>query len=248
MLLRSILFCSIALMSGSVAQAQELSLKSQLPHITTSGTAHIDVVPDLAILSFAVSTERPTSTAAASENAAAAQAVVAELKTQDVDQKDIRTTSVTLTPIFDENRDANGRLVKRTLRAYQARNALEVRVRAIDKAGALAQHLIGKGANTFNGLSFEIEHPEPKLKALQAEAAKDALANAHSYADALGLKLVRVIEIVPNGSEAPSYRMPPAPRMLAKMASAEQEPAAIPMEPGVQRLESMVSVTWELGQ
>jgi uncharacterized protein YggE len=242
-----IILVSSALMFSTFAQAQVLSLKDQTPHITVSGSAHIDVVPDLAILSFSVTTERATPSAAASDNAVAAQAVVAELKTQEIDTKDISTTSVTLQPLYDESRDLNGRIIKRTLRAYQARNALDVRVHAIDKAGTLAQRLIGKGANTFNCLTFEVEHPEPKLKALQAEAAKDALANAQSYADALGLKLLRVIEIAPNGDGTRGYAAVPAP-MMAKMASpAEPEPIAIPMEPGVQRLETTVSITWELG-
>ncbi len=234
----------------TMAHAQDLlSLKDQLPHITTTGTAHADVVPDLAIISFAVVTERPTATAAASDNAIAAQAVVSEVKAQGIEPKDIRTVQVTLSPVYDESRDANGRLIKRTLRAYSARNGLEVRLRALDKAGALARQLIEKGANNFGGISFEIEHPETKLKALQTEATRDALAQAESYVSALSLKLGRVIEIVPPGGEL-RYAAPHA-KFAAAMAPAPPEaspPAAIPLEPGIQTLETSVTVTWQLAQ
>ncbi len=232
------------------AHAQDvLSLKDQLPHITTTGTAHADVVPDLAIISFAVVTERPTANAAASDNAVAAQAVVAEVKAQGIEPKDIRTASVTLSPVYDEARDANGRLIKRMLRAYSARNGLEVRIRALDKAGALARQLIEKGANNFGGISFEIEHPETKLKALQTEATRDALAQAESYVSALSLKLGRVIEIAPPGGET-RYAGPRA-KFATAMAPPPPEAAAataIPLEPGIQTLETSVTVTWELAQ
>jgi len=234
----------------SAAQAQDvLSLKDQLPHITATGTAHADVVPDLAIISFSVVMERPAATAAASDNATAAQAVIGELKAQGIEAKDIRTVSVTLSPVYDESRDLNGHLVKRTLRAYSARNGLEVRVRAIDKAGALARQLIEKGANNFSGISFEIEHPETKLKALQAEAMKNALSNAESYTNALNLKLGRVLEIAPPGGDM-RFNAEPRARlaMPAPMAAEPASSAPIPIEPGIQTLETSVTVTWELAQ
>jgi uncharacterized protein len=247
-LLRVSLPC-IFLTCAATAHAQDiLSLKDQLPHITTMGSAHAEVAPDLAIISFAIVTERPTANAASADNATAAQAVIGEIKAQGIEAKDIRTVSVTLSPIYDESRDANGHLVKRTLRAYSARNGLEVRLRALDKAGALARQLIEKGANNFGGISFEVEHPETKLRALQTEATKDALTRAQSYVDALGLKLGRVLEIVPPGEGTPY----PAPRAKLAMAAAMPAPpetaAAIPIEPGIQTLETSVTVTWELAQ
>ncbi len=247
-LLRISLSC-VFLSFAANAHAQDVPLKDQLPHITTTGSAHADVVPDLAIISFAVVTERPAASAAAADNAAATQAVVGEVKAQGIDAKDIRTVSVTLSPVYDESRDASGHLVKHTLRAYSARNALEVRVHAIDKAGALARQLIEKGANNFGGITFEVEHPETRLRALQAEATKDALSRAQSYVDALGLRLGRVIEIVPPGEGTP---YPAAPRaklaMAAAMPAPEAASAAIPIEAGIETLETSVTVTWELVQ
>lgn len=240
---------SVFLTFAVTAHAQDiLSLKDQLPHISTTGSAHADVVPDLALISFAVVTERPTATAASSDNATAAQAVVGEVKAQGIDAKDIRTVSVTLSPVYDESRDANGHLVKRTLRGYQARNEFEVRLRAIDKAGALARQLIEKGANNFGGIIFVVEHPESKLRALQTEATKDALARAQSYVDALGLHLGRVLEIVPPGEGTPYSAAPRAKLAMAMPAPPEAASPVIPVEPGLQTLETSVTVTWELVQ
>ncbi len=115
------------------------ALKDSVPSLTTIGTASIEVVPNIATISLGVETERPTAAEAASENARAAQAIVGEIKAQGIDARDVKTVSVTLAPVYDEARDANGRVTKRTLRGYVARNDLNVRVRQVEKAGALAR-------------------------------------------------------------------------------------------------------------
>jgi len=225
--------------------AEDSSLKAHTPHITITGSAHTEVLPDLAIVSLSVVTERPTATAAANDNATAASAVISEVKAQGIEAKDIQTVSVTLSPLYDESRDLNGRLIKRTFRAYQARDEFEVRIRALDKAGYFARQWIEKGANNFGGIAFEIEHPEERLKLLEADAAKDALARAQNYAGAVGVKLGRVIEIAPESDSRSRYM--PAP-MLARAAagSADSTQASIPIEPGVRSLSASITVTWEL--
>jgi uncharacterized protein YggE len=242
------MICFISLVTAP-AFAQEISLMARTPHITVTGSAHAEVVPDLAIISFSVVTERPTATAAGSDNATAATAVINEVKAQGIDAKDIRTVSVTLSPVYDDSRDLNGRIIKHTLRGYQARDGFEVRIRALDKAGSLARQLIEKGANNFGGIAFEIEHPEDKQKAMQAEAMKDTLARAQNYAGAIDLKLGHVIEISPDGGSR--YLMPKAAVPMAAHAridDGEAAQASIPVEPGVRTLEASVTVTWEIAQ
>src|SRR5256885_4297538 len=94
--------------------------------------------------------ERPKAADAARDNALAAQAIVGEVKAQGIEAKDIKTLSVTLSPDYEEVRDANGNVTKRTLRGYIAHNSLIVRVRQIDKASVLARQLMDKGDNSFD--------------------------------------------------------------------------------------------------
>jgi uncharacterized protein YggE len=225
------------------ALAQEVSLKASVPSITITGMARAEVVPDIATISLGIVTERANAPDAASENARAAQAVVDGIKAQGIEAKDIRTQSVTLTPVYDEVRDGNGRVTKHILRGYSARNDLSVRVRQIDKAGALAQQLINKGANQFGGIIFDYEGRKEKLDVLRGDAMRDALSKANIYTNALGLRLGRVLEISPPAA----YPIPRA----AKMAGTAQEAAAsaaIPLEPGVEILQTEVQVTWEVAQ
>lgn len=225
------------------AEAQDVSLKNSVPSIATSGVASAEVVPDIATISLGVETERPNAADAARDNARAAQAIIGEIKAQGIEARDVKTLSVTLSPVYDEIRDANGRLTKRTLRGYIARNGLNVRVKDIAKAGTLARQLIDKGANNFEGIEFDYTEKEQKYDVLRGDAVRDALRKANSYADGLGLKLGRVLEIA---TQQPYSATAMAPKMMA--AAPREAAAVIPIEPGVLTLHIEVQVTWELAQ
>ncbi len=159
----ALLFLLIGCAAPALPAQADTALKQSVPTITVTGQAKTEIIPNMAIISVAVSTERPQAAAAATENARTAQALVDEIKAQGIDARDIKTVSITLAPVYDEQRDAAGRVLKRTLRGYQARNRLAIRVHAIDKAGALARQLIDKGANEFQGISFDSDAKDAGL-------------------------------------------------------------------------------------
>jgi uncharacterized protein len=228
----------------TMAHAQVLPLKDSVPSITTNGVASTEVVPDIAIISLGVDTERPKAADAARDNALAARAIAGEIKAQGIEARDIKTLSVTLSPVYDEVRDANGYVTKRTLRGYIARNSLSVRIREIAKAGVLAGQLMDKGANRFFGIEFDYTQKEAKYDALCGDAVRDALRKANSYVNGLGLKLGRVLEIATQaGSQVP------AGNSLKMQVNAQREAATVvPVEPGSEVLRTEVQVTWELTQ
>ncbi len=147
-LVRLVLAFGLFAPGAALAQA---ALVDSVPHITVIGHAHTEVVPDFVTLSLAVVTERPKAAAAAAANAQAAQAVTDAVQAEGIDPKDIQTSEVSLTPVYDSVSDAEGRGTGQKLRGYQARNGLTIRVRAIGRAGALAARLIDSGANEFQG-------------------------------------------------------------------------------------------------
>lgn len=237
-------FAAVAASSATRVDAQEFpTLKDALPSITTTGEARVDVVPNIAIIALGVETERPNAADAASENAKATQAVVNDVKAQGIDPRDIRTLGLTLMPVYDETTDPNGRVAKKTLRGYQARNDLRIKIRQIEKAGALAQQWIQKGANSFGGVEFDYDQKDAKYDALRGDAVRDALRKATSFTNGLGIRLGRVIEIAaPGGSPRPFAEAP----MMAR--AARSDAVAIPLDPGVQTLRVEVQVSWELAQ
>lgn len=246
--LTSLLASIAALASGSALVAQTrpatCALQDFVPSVTTTGTASVEVVPDVATIMLGVVSERPKAADAARENAVAVQAVVAEIKAQGIDAKDIKTRTVALTPVYDEIRDGDGRTTRRVLRGYSARNELSVRIWQIGKVGDLMAGWIDKGANRLEAIELDVEGKDVKYEALRIEAVRDALRKAQSYASGLGIRLGRVLSIAP-----PSAGFAPSPPAVTLARAAPQDgPVAVPIEPGVQTLRTEVQVTWELAQ
>lgn len=230
-----------ALALADETQFQQVPLKYAVPAITVTGVASTEVVPNIAILSLGVATEKPKAQDAANENASMAQKLVATMKAQGVDARDIRTQSVTLTSVYDEERDANGRVSQKTLRGYSAATEFIVRVRNTDKAGTLAQQFMDGGANIFKGITFDYDQKEQKFDGLRADAARDALRKANIYVTALGLRLGRALVIAPSNAQ-------PMPGPMRATAFSDMDRAAppVPVEPGIETLRSEVEVVWEL--
>lgn len=236
----------LALLVAAPALAEDEAERKAEPQVTITAAADDEVVPDIAVIRLSVATERRSAADAAAENARAATAVVDQVKALGVEPRDVRTLSVTVSPLYDEERGPNRELKRRTLRGYGARNSLEVRVRRIDQAGAIARQLIDKGANVFEGVSFHVSDEESRLDALRVRAVQDALRKARLYTEALGVKLGRVLvfEPIPSGVDLPRRSAP----VQYAPASGEAPPVVIPVEPGVRLIRAEVRATWELVQ
>jgi uncharacterized protein YggE len=235
----------VALTLCAPAYAQDAGQKSPLPHITASGRAFVEVKPDIATLSLGVVSEKASAAEATAENAQATTNAIAVLKSLGVDPKDIKTTSLVLAPVVTEERDPKtNALVKRNVTSYRASNLLQVRLRDVDQAGAIAARVVAGGsANTYNGLSFSVSDEEAREDGLRAKAVGDAMRKAALYARGASMKLGRVlaIETDPDRNITASADMP-----MLRTANSGRNVLPIPVEPGVARIEVRVSGVWEL--
>ena len=104
----------------AMAAAQPVPLVASLPHITATGSAHVEVKPDLATINLGVAIERPTPEEALTEGARLIKAVFDTLRANGIVDRDVHTTTLDLTPLYDEERNDRGQVLKRTLRGYRA--------------------------------------------------------------------------------------------------------------------------------
>jgi uncharacterized protein YggE len=237
---RVAIFSLLLLISPALAEEK---VRARIFQITVPASASAEVVPDTATLRLAVTTERKSSREAATENARTATRLIEEIRALGIEARDVRTIAVTVAPVYSEERDPSGRIVKRILTGYRALNSLELRVREIGKVGPIAQQLIEKGGNILSGINFSVSNAEQHRDKLRVEAMQEAARRAKIYTDAIGVKLGRVIEIEPE----PEGEDAPVP-MAARASPAEAAPFAIPVEPGVQMLRARVTVTWQLAE
>jgi uncharacterized protein YggE len=207
------------------AAAQD-GARAGLPHITVPGSAMEEVEPDRAVLRLGVVSERKAAGEAAAETGRLARAAIDEIRAAGIEAGDIRTATATLAPVYDD--DPAGRPPRRILRGYTARNTVVVRIRDLAKVAPLTGRLIDRGANLVEGVTFEVSTREQRLQALRVRAIQDADRQARAYADALGLRLGRVLEIDPMGADRPRP-------LEARMAAAAPAAGAMPLEPAARR-------------
>ena len=244
--MRAIAFALLCL-SGVLAAPAALraeTLADSTPHIAVTGVASEEAAPDRATILFGVVSEKPDAAAASAENARIAQGILAALKAAGIEIKDLQTRNVSLEPLYEDQRDKAGR-VTQIQKGYRARNDLAARITPAARAGEIAAKLIEKGANRIEGIEFDFADPQARLDELRKKAVEDARRRAEAYVGAAGIRMGRVLEIRPEGEEEGA---PPQPMMRGRMAAEAASAPPVPVEPGVQRLSSRVTIVWALSR
>jgi uncharacterized protein len=203
--------------------------------ITVSASGNVSVEPDEAMIATGVSSEAKTARESLSKNTEAMKKVIAELKTQGVEAKDIQTTQFNVEPVYVYPKEGQPPVIT----GYRVNNMVSVCVHNLDKLGGVLDQLVTVGANQMNGISFNVS----KAETLKDEARKTAMANALRRAKLLAAASGADVGEVMQISEDVSYQGP-QPVMYAKRMSAASE--AAPVERGSQELEARVTVTWKL--
>lgn len=202
--------------------------------VTVTGEATVEATPDMATISLGVTTDGATAAEAMAANSKALQAVIDRLKAAGVEDRDLQTSNLSLNPNWT-GFDAGG---TPKIAGYMATNMLSVRVRAIDTLGTVLDASIADGANTLNGITFDLSTPRPSQDAARKAAVEDARARASLLVEAAGGKLGRIVTITENSGF--SNPMP--------MFRAEASAAPVPVASGQIGLSSSVTVSFEIAQ
>jgi uncharacterized protein YggE len=103
---------------------------------------------------------------------------------------DIATQSITIVPRYEQRPSERPRIV-----GYEATNQVRVTTREIARLGPALDAAVQAGANVSGGLAFSLHDPHPvELEALR-RAVRDAQERLLAMLDALGKKLIRVVEV-----------------------------------------------------
>jgi uncharacterized protein YggE len=200
--------------------------------ITASG--EVTRVPDVAVISAGVVSRSSTASGALQDAANRMSRVLAALKGAGVADRDIQTSNVSLNPEYRYENNQPPQLV-----GYTASNNVSVRFRDIRSSGKIIDALVAQGANQINGPTLTIDKPEAALDEARTKAIAAGRARAELYARSLGLRIVRVVSV----NESGGYPVPP-PMPMVMQARAKEADTSI--EPGEQKLQVNVTMTFEL--
>jgi uncharacterized protein YggE len=196
--------------------------------IVVSGDGSVTSVPDRAQISFGVSTDARTASAALRGNAAEMTKVIAAIKGQGIPAADVRTEVVSLSPRYSQNGES--------IIGYQAANSVSATIRNLDKAGAVIDAAVEAGANQVNGPNLTRGDQTSLYRSALRAAIANARGKAQTIARASGLHIRRIIGVT-ESSAAPSLPITDTGRASAP---------ATPIEPGTQVVQATVSVTFSV--
>jgi uncharacterized protein YggE len=218
-------------------------LEDQPSTITVSGEGRAFATPDIGQVSLgAQSGRQPTAAAAMEKLKTSMDAVLAAVKAQGIEEKDIRTESFWLNPVYDYS---SGRQIAR---GFEASQSLSVKVRDLDKVSDVLGAGTAAGANQSGGVNFTVDDPEAKRAEARDEAIQQAKQKAQVLAEQLGVNLgeIKAFNEGYGGGIPPMYYSRDAFGVGGAMDVANQEKAAVPLPAGEQEVNVTVSITYEL--
>lgn len=199
--------------------------------------------PDIALVTVTVLTEGKKLSDAQQENNRRSASVTAFVKSQEVEEKDVRTTAYNIMPKYSSPRpcvfgvpcaDSISEIV-----GYQVRHMLQVRVRNLDRTGELLSGVVREGANEISGFQFAVEDEEELRAEARAEAITAAKEKAKKVAKELGVSLRRIVDFQESGFY-------PVPALRAFSAEAMGVGGGTPVEQGEQEVRASVTLTFEI--
>jgi hypothetical protein len=193
--------------------------------IIVKGNGTATATPDRAELSFGVTTQATTASAALARNGEAMQKVIAVLKAHGIAATDLQTQIVSLSPRTSDKGDIVG---------YTASNLVSARS-PVARAGEVIDAAVGAGATDVSGPSFTRSDQDALYRQALKDAVTDAREKAQALAGAAGVSLGGVTAIVEGSGPSP-----------VPLALGKAEGSTTPVEPGTQQVQASVTVTFAI--
>jgi uncharacterized protein len=169
-----------------------------LTRVLVTGDSIVQAQPDTAILTVSVISQAKRALEAQQDNSTRSDAVVRALKSAAGSGAEVKTSGYSLQPIrvYKEG-------LPPTITGYEARNSVTVILSDLTKVGPVIDATAQGGANDVSGISFTLRQDRPARDQALAEATREAVSKARVIAQALGGRVVRVVEVQEEGVERP---------------------------------------------
>src|SRR5438093_1866651 len=194
--------------------------------ITVLGTGSANVTPDRASFGFGTVSQAATANAALAASSQSVARVIAALKKAGLAQADIQTADVSLSPRMNDKGDG--------IVGYTASNTVTATIKKIGDAGDVVDAAVAAGANQVSGPNLLASDQDAAYRNALKSAVAQARSKAETLAGAANATLGKMTAMVEGGGVVP-------------LPAAATRDTAVPIEPGTQRIEASVSVTFAFG-
>jgi len=208
----------------------------RVTRVMVGGDSIVQAQPDTAIVTVSVVTQNKQAIAAQQENAAKTDAVMRAVKAAAGSGAEVKTSGYSLQPqrVYRENQPP-------TITGYETRNSVTVTLSDLTKVGSVIDAAAQAGANDVSGIAFTLRQDRQARDRALSEATQEAVSKARVIAQALGGRVVRILEVQEEGFQ----QRPPVPMYQLEVAMAKQS-VATPIEVGSLDITSRVQVIAEV--
>src|SRR5829696_3348244 len=183
----------------------------RVTRVMVAGDSIVQAQPDTAILTISVVTQGRRAIDAQQENATRTDAVVRALKAAAGAGAEIKTSGYSLQPqrVYKEGQPP-------TITGYETRNSVTVTTGELTKVGNIIDAAAQAGSNDISGIAFTLRQDRPARDQALSEATREAMNKARVIAQALGGRVVRVIEVQEEGLQRPPVPIYQTEALMAK--------------------------------
>ena len=191
--------------AGAAAQQVPINLAPGEVLLNVQADGNHRSRPDVMTITAGVVTTAASARGALAANSALASKLIDVVRSQGIDPRDAKTAELSVVPQLEEMSDDAAERAEREGRGprilgYVASNKLELRLRDLAKAVDLIDGLFTAGANSVEGPHFSLADPAPAERLARRAAVEEARREADTYAEALNMRISRVLRVSERGS------------------------------------------------
>lgn len=230
------LILASALVLGACGETVNIGENGVAQGITVQATGTADVVPDAVRLSLSVSVLAESNEVALSQAATTAESVRTTLKDLGVEDADIATQTVMVSPEYSYTESEGQKIV-----GYRASQVFDVLIRDAENAGAVVDAVVtAGGANvSINYTSPVVDDATSGTVAAREAAVAQARAKAEEYAKLLDVELGDLVYLTEVSA--------PTNVVVGAKSDAMAESSGTRIDLGTQEVTVTVEVRWEIG-
>lgn len=211
--------------------------------LTMSGVGEASAVPDQVTFNLSVRLLRPELDEALSGANQTMEKVLGALQDKGVARKDVQTTGLEMSPVYDYPRYSEP-----VLKGYRVTQRAAVLVSELKSAGNAINAAVEAGGNAarVSDIALKVGDPETALAEARQLAVEKATVKAQDYAEATGQTLGDVLTLREVESSAQSAINGTEMTQMAARSYAADAAAPLPIRAGRADLGVTVQVVWEL--
>jgi uncharacterized protein YggE len=238
---------SIGSIIGVLAYSRSVE-PSSFRNFSVSGEGKVVAIPDIASFSLSVITEGDKNIGILQEeNTKNANEIIAFLKGNGIDPKDVKTQAYSMAPRY-QYANCTGVTIcpPPEIVGYTISQTILVKIRDFSKISEILGGVVTKGANNVSGLTFSVDDPTELQSQARAEAIRKAKEKAESVALAGSFSLGKLLSIEEGLIGSPRYNEYARLDLQSSNFAREKAAPTPTIEPGSQEIVVNVTLQYEI--